>query len=183
MEYISNPKLIGAKTLFATHYHELTELEGKLESVHNYCIAVSEQGDDIIFLRKIIKGGADKSYGIQVAKLAGVPEPVIERAKDLVEELSNADISYRAKEIETADFKKSGRHAGSIHEASEDMHQYSLFDLAGDSKPKTALSSDSQDSPSQRAVIEKLKSLDISNMTPLEALNELFTLQKSLKQQ
>lgn len=183
VEYISNPKLIGAKTLFATHYHELTELEGKLESVHNYCIAVSEQGDDIIFLRKIIKGGADKSYGIQVAKLAGVPEPVIERAKDLVEELSNADISYRAKEIETADLKKSGRHAGSIHEASEDMHQYSLFDLAGDSKPKTALSSDSQDSPSQRAVIEKLKSLDISNMTPLEALNELFTLQKSLKQQ
>ena len=77
VEHISNKKLLGAKTLFATHYHELTELEGKLDSVNNYCIAVKEQGDDIVFLRKIVKGGADKSYGIQVAKLAGVPESVI----------------------------------------------------------------------------------------------------------
>ena len=81
VEHISNPKLLGAKTLFATHYHELTELEGKLDSVNNYCIAVREQGDDIIFLRKIIRGGADKSYGIQVARLAGVPDYVIDRAK------------------------------------------------------------------------------------------------------
>lgn len=70
IEYISNSKLLGAKTLFATHYHELTELEGKIENVNNYCIAVKEKGDDIIFLRKIVKGGADKSYGIQVARLA-----------------------------------------------------------------------------------------------------------------
>lgn len=70
VEHISNPKLLGAKTLFATHYHELTELEGKLDNVNNYCIAVKEKGDDIVFLRKIVKGGADKSYGIQVAKLA-----------------------------------------------------------------------------------------------------------------
>ena len=88
VEYISNPKLLGAKTLFATHYHELTELEGKLPGVNNYCIAVKENGDDIVFLRKIIQGGADKSYGIQVAKLAGVPDMVIERAKELAEELS-----------------------------------------------------------------------------------------------
>ena len=81
VEHISNPKLLGAKTLFATHYHELTELEGKLDSVNNYCIAVREQGDDIIFLRKIIRGGADKSYGIQVARLAGVPDSVIDRAR------------------------------------------------------------------------------------------------------
>ena len=74
VEYISNSKLLGAKTLFATHYHELTELEGKISNVNNYCIAVKEKGDDIVFLRKIVKGGADKSYGIQVAKLAGVPE-------------------------------------------------------------------------------------------------------------
>ena len=69
VEYISNSKLLGAKTLFATHYHELTELEGKIDSVHNYCIAVKEQGDDIVVLRKIVKGGADKSYGVQVALL------------------------------------------------------------------------------------------------------------------
>lgn len=99
MEYISNTKILGAKTLFATHYHELTELEGTLSGVNNYCIAVKEQGDDIVFLRKIVKGGADKSYGIQVAKLAGVPAPVIDRAKELVEELSDADITARAKEI------------------------------------------------------------------------------------
>ena len=72
IEYISDSRLLGAKTLFATHYHELTELEGKIDNVNNYCIAVKEKGDDIVFLRKIVKGGADKSYGIQVAKLAGV---------------------------------------------------------------------------------------------------------------
>ena len=99
VEYISNSKVLGAKTLFATHYHELTELEGSLSGVNNYCIAVKEQGDSIVFLRKIVRGGADKSYGIQVAKLAGVPEPVIARAKVLVEELSAADITVRAEEI------------------------------------------------------------------------------------
>lgn len=99
VEYISNPKLLGAKTLFATHYHELTELEGKLNSVNNYCIAVKEKGDDIVFLRKIVKGGADKSYGIQVAKLAGIPELVINRAKDIVNQLSANDITETVKNI------------------------------------------------------------------------------------
>ena len=89
VEYISDSKLLGAKTLFATHYHELTELEGKIDNVNNHCIAVKEKGDDIVFLRKIVKGGADKSYGIQVAKLAGVPDLVISRAKEIVEELSD----------------------------------------------------------------------------------------------
>ncbi|HCO29254.1 MAG TPA: DNA mismatch repair protein MutS, partial [Lachnospiraceae bacterium] len=102
VEYISNPKLLGAKALFATHYHELTELEGKLASVNNYCIAVKEQGDDIIFLRKIIKGGADKSYGIQVARLAGIPELVIERAKEIVSELSDHDIATKVKGIQVS---------------------------------------------------------------------------------
>ena len=106
VEYISNPKVLGAKTLFATHYHELTELEGTLDGVNNYCIAVKERGDDIVFLRKIVKGGADKSYGIQVAKLAGVPETVIERAKKLVAELSDADISQKAKDIAQYSKKK-----------------------------------------------------------------------------
>ena len=93
VEYISNPKILGAKTLFATHYHELTELEGKLSNVNNYCIAVKEKGDDIVFLRKIVSGGADRSYGIQVAKLAGVPDPVIERQKVICEELERANMS------------------------------------------------------------------------------------------
>ena len=93
IEHISNTKLLGAKTLFATHYHELTELEGKIPGVNNYCIAVKERGDDIVFLRKIVKGGADKSYGIQVAKLAGVPDSVLDRAKELVDELDPSDES------------------------------------------------------------------------------------------
>ena len=84
VEHICDIKLLGAKTLFATHYHELTELEGTMKGVNNYCISVKEQGDNIVFLRKIVKGGADKSYGIQVAKLAGVPDSVINRAKELL---------------------------------------------------------------------------------------------------
>ena len=118
IEYISNPKILGAKTLFATHYHELTELEGSLAGVNNYCIAVKEKGDDIVFLRKIIRGGADKSYGIQVAKLAGVPEPVIARAKELVEELSEADISLKPKAMPV--------------EMSMESEQISLFDTVKD---------------------------------------------------
>ena len=97
VEHIANTKILGSKTLFATHYHELTELEGTLDGVNNYCIAVKEKGDDIVFLRKIVRGGADKSYGIQVARLAGVPETVITRAKELVTQLSDADISQKAK--------------------------------------------------------------------------------------
>ena len=96
VEHISNTRLLGAKTLFATHYHELTELEGLMNGVTNYCIAVKEQGDDIVFLRKIVKGGADKSYGIQVAKLAGVPDSVINRAKELVEQLVDSDLMQPA---------------------------------------------------------------------------------------
>ena len=118
IEYISNPKILGAKTLFATHYHELTELEGSLAGVNNYCIAVKEKGDDIVFLRKIIRGGADKSYGIQVAKLAGVPDPVIARAKELVEELIEADISLKPKALPV--------------EMSMESEQISLFDTVKD---------------------------------------------------
>ena len=92
VEYIADPNIIGAKTLFATHYHELTELEGKLDNVVNYFIDVYEKNDNVIFLRKILRGGANKSYGIQVAKLAGLPEKVIERAKELAKRLDKADI-------------------------------------------------------------------------------------------
>ncbi len=96
VEYIAILQAPGAKTLFATHYHELTELEGKIPGVNNYCIAVKEKGDDIVFLRKIIKGSADKSYGVQVAKLAGVPEVVIEskgiKDDDIIEEIKGLDM-------------------------------------------------------------------------------------------
>ena len=158
IEHISNTKLCGAKTLFATHYHELTELEGKLSGVNNYCIAVKEKGDDIVFLRKIVKGGADKSYGIQVAKLAGVPDSVIQRAKELVEELSDADITAAVKDL-TAPKKKQ-----KISYDQVDMAQMSLFDTVQDND-----------------IIEEIKNLEIGNLTPMEALNILYNLQNKIK--
>ena len=160
VEHISNPKLLGAKTLFATHYHELTELEGKLHNVNNYCIAVKEKGDDIVFLRKIVRGGADKSYGIQVAKLAGVPDSVIERAKQIVEELSANDITAVTKNlsVETGTKKKKEK----LDEV--DLAQMSLFDTVKDDD-----------------ILEELKSVDLSNMTPIDALNKLYELQNKIK--
>lgn len=161
VEHISNGKLLGAKTLFATHYHELTELEGKIDNVHNYCIAVKEKGDDIVFLRKIVKGGADKSYGIQVAKLAGVPESVIVRAKEIVEELSDADITTRVRDIaeHTVEMKRKKKKYDDL-----DLAQFSLFDTVTDDD-----------------VIEELKSIDIGNLTPVDALNTIYRLQNKLK--
>ena len=163
VEYISDSRLLGAKTLFATHYHELTELEGKIENVNNYCIAVKEKGDDIVFLRKIVKGGADKSYGIQVAKLAGVPDLVINRAKEIVEELSEGDITTRVSEIATKD--KISRKKPKVKKYDEvDIAQMSLFDTVKDDD-----------------VLEELKSLDVGNMTPIDALNTIYRLQNKLK--
>lgn len=101
IEHIANPNILGAKTLFATHYHELTELEEKIHGIKNYCIAIKEHGDDIIFLRKIKRGGADHSYGIQVAQLAGLPPKVIARSKEILAQLDEVDIAKRAKELTT----------------------------------------------------------------------------------
>lgn len=164
VEYIANTKLLGAKTLFATHYHELTELEGTLDGVNNYCIAVKENGDDIVFLRKIIKGGADKSYGIQVAKLAGVPDTVIERAKELVADLSDADISLKARDI--AQYSKKQEKLVDSYKKVDDLEvkQMSLFDTVNNDD-----------------IIEDIKVLDISNMTPIDALNTLYKLQGRVK--
>lgn len=163
VEYISNTKTLGAKTLFATHYHELTELEGAISGVNNYCIAVKEQGDNIVFLRKIVKGGADKSYGIQVAKLAGVPEQVITRAKELVEELSDADITARAKEIasgsRTVQLKKSVERPDEV-----DLQQMSIFDTVR-----------------EEDIIRELMEIDISRLSPVEALVTLDKFQSRLK--
>lgn len=164
VEYISNPKVLGAKTLFATHYHELTELEGTLDGVNNYCIAVKERGDDIVFLRKIVKGGADKSYGIQVAKLAGVPDTVIERAKKLVAELSDADISQKAKDIAQYSKKKEKMNEEYKKVDELEVKQISLFDTVGNDD-----------------IIEEIKNIDIGNMTPIDALNTLYRLQSKAK--
>ena len=152
VEYISNSKLLGAKTLFATHYHELTELEGKIDSVHNYCIAVKEQGDDIVFLRKIVKGGADKSYGVQVAKLAGVPDAVINRAKEIARELEEHDLTSGAKDIMPYG----------------EAQQLSFF-------------RESDEPTMEHPFMAELREKDLSDMTPLEALNYLYVLQEKLK--
>ncbi len=115
-EHINNKDNIGAKTLFATHYHELTELEGKLYGVNNYCIAVKESGEDIVFLRKIIKGGADKSYGIQVARLAGVPKEVLDRALLIAGTLNEHEVANRAKMLAegVSEVKGEGKETGGI---------------------------------------------------------------------
>ncbi len=163
VEHISNVKLIGEKTLFATHYHELTELEGKLEGVHNYCIAVKENGDDIVFLRKIVPGGADKSYGIAVAKLAGLPDEVIDRANRIVTQLCENDIVDLAKNIavegQTTQSRKQTKPLDDVDKA-----QMSFFDTISDD-----------------AIIDELRHLDISHMTPLEAMNALNELQVKVR--
>ena len=161
IEHISNTKFLGAKTLFATHYHELTELEGKIPGVNNYCIAVKERGDDIVFLRKIVKGGADKSYGIQVAKLAGVPDSVLDRAKELVDELVHTDITSTFKDLAENSRKTKPK---AVHYDEVDLEQISLFDTVQD-----------QD------IIEELKNLDITMLTPMDAMNTLYRLQNKLK--
>ena len=163
IEHISNKKLLGAKTLFATHYHELTELEGKINNVNNYCIAVKECGDDIVFLRKIIKGGADKSYGIQVAKLAGVPDMVIDRAKEIVEQLTNNDIIEKIQSI-AVDVKNDKNAKKQPKYDEVDLAQMSLFDTVKDED-----------------VLKELEELEISTMTPLDAMNTLYRLQNKLK--
>ncbi len=161
IEHISNRKLLGAKTLFATHYHELTELEGKISNVNNYCIAVKEKGDDIVFLRKIIQGGADKSYGIQVAKLAGVPDMVIDRAKEIVAQLSENDITEKVQSI-AVDIKSDHKKMQAYDEV--DLQQFSLFDTVKDED-----------------VLQELLEVDVMNMTPVDAMNTLYRLQSKLK--
>ncbi len=165
VEYISSKDLLGAKTLFATHYHELTELEGKLESVNNYCISVKESGEDIVFLRKIIKGGADKSYGIQVAKLAGVPEVVLARAREIAAELSEHDITVTAAaDIMPKVLENTGKGKSRKGNNKDTDGQLSLFGNAEES-----------------SVVADIKALDLSNMTPMKALLYLNDLQERLK--
>ena len=157
VEYIADKTAIGAKTLFATHYHELTELEGKIEGVHNYCIAVKENDDDLVFLRKIIPGGADKSYGIAVAKLAGVPLPVIDRADEIADELTDADITKAAAKL-------GKKRPGSASEKEQAR--------AGHSREAVK---------KEQAVLAELKEKDVQSLTPIEALLFIHALQEKLK--
>ncbi|MGN0151525.1 MAG: DNA mismatch repair protein MutS [Wujia sp.] len=158
VEYIADKNILGAKTLFATHYHELTELEGKLSAVNNYCIAVKEDGDDIVFLRKIIKGGADRSYGIQVARLAGVPDRVLVRAREICDQLIDTDIISKARAIEIKESEQNKT------EKEENYDQMSLFS-----------------SPTEMAIANELRTMDLNNMTPMKAMLYLQELQDRLK--
>lgn len=157
VDYISNH--ICAKTLFATHYHELTELEGRVYGITNYCISVKEHGDNIIFLRKIIRGGADQSYGIQVAKLAGLPEDVVLKAKEILKKLEESDINKNFKGNINEEVALS---TSAKTETRENTMQISLFDYK-----------DSE-------IISDIKAIDILNITPIEAMNELYKLYKKI---
>ena len=152
IEYVNDRSRLGARTLFATHYHELTELEEKLHGIKNYCVSVKKRGDDIIFLRKITRGGADQSFGVEVARLAGVPEPVIVRARKLLEELDEADINQnnRRKKLKPVEGQLDLFAASSLTKAEHD-------------------------------VLDEIRTLDPSLLTPLDALNKLYNLQKKLR--
>ena len=153
LEYIADEKTLGAKTLFSTHYHELTELEGKLPGVKNYCVTVKEQGEDIIFLRKIVRGGADQSYGVQVARLAGLPQKVLRRAGAIQKRLSAADIARQSKKI-----AKEAQAA-----AQEQASQIDLFHAK------------------ETPILDELENMDVLAMTPIQAIEALFNLQKKAR--
>ena len=151
VEYLLDKKRIGAKTLFATHYHELSELEGRFEGVKNYCISVMEHGEDVIFLRKIMPGGADKSYGVHVARLAGVPAPVVARAHEIQARLEVSDINQETISSNILEKRK------------KENRQTDLFHLAQDE------------------LVEELQNLDVLSITPMDALNILFRLREKAR--
>lgn len=154
VEYITSKESIGAKTLFATHYHELTELEDKIEGIKNYCISVEEKGKDIVFLRKIIRGGANGSYGIHVARLAGIPEGILQRSEEILSNLEKAEQANHSKLYVKEKKKK--------HIAQD--NEVNLFNF------------------NQFSVIDELKNIDFNNMTPMEAFNKLYQLQNKAKE-
>lgn len=153
LEYAADKKKIGAKTLFATHYHELTELEGQIEGVKNYNIAVKKRGDDITFLRRIVRGGADGSYGIEVAKLAGVPKAVVDRAKKVLREIEESGIAM----VKPRD--------NAVDNFTENSDMQVSFEDG-----------------SSNEIIDKLKKIDVNTLTPIEAMSVLYELTKSAKE-
>ena len=156
VEYISDKKTIGAKTLFATHYHELTELEGQLDGVHNYCVAIKESGEDIVFLRKIQKGCGDRSYGIEVAKLAGLPSWVVRRSQEILKELLQNNVNANSQAAIRA-----------RSEVVDSAFQMSLF---------------GKDDPKQEELLDKLKNLKVLEMTPMQALQVLYELSQEARE-
>jgi DNA mismatch repair protein MutS len=153
VEHIAAKESIGAKTLFATHYHELTELEGKIDGIKNYCISVEEKGKDIVFLRKIIRGGANGSYGIHVARLAGIPEDILQRSAEILLTLEKSE------ETNHTNLYVRERKKKVVHPADE----VNLFNIG------------------QFSLVEDIKALDINNMTPMQAFNMLCELNKKAK--
>ena len=168
VEYIADEKRCGAKTLFATHYHELVELEDDIPCLKNLSIAVKENGEDIVFLRKIVSGGADKSYGIHVAKLAGVPKLVIERAKILLAEYSKDE-----RFIYTRD--------KSLENNIKNRNQLSFFDNDTENDAVAESTNVYHIPEEHQKLIEDIKSIDINHLTPLDALKKLMDLQESVK--
>ena len=164
VEHIVDKKNIGAKTLFATHYHELTELEGKLDGVQNYYIAVKEDGEDLVFLRKIAKGGADKSYGIQVAKLAGVPENVLKRAREIAINLEGG-----MQTMVPVGLAASQETKGDGSAPQQEMTQLSIFDAV------TSFRSED--------ILFELRDIDLTRVTPMDAINLIYKWQEKLKEQ
>ena len=167
VEFITDKSRIGAKTLFATHYHELTELGGSLPGVKNYCIAVREDGEDVIFLRKIMEGGADKSYGIQVARLAGVPDEVLARAREIADKLENQE--QMSKSIITGDEDVTASIDPFIRQNEEDHspRQLSIFDTLGDDTEMDD-------------ILCEIRDTDLSNITPIDAINLVNKWQKDI---
>ncbi len=153
VEYIADREKIGAKTLFATHYHELSELEGHLEGVKNFCISVKEHGEDVLFLRKIIRGGADKSFGVHVARLAGIPRPVIVRAHEIQARLEVSDINQI----------KIGQNILGEEAVNRKNEQIDLFDYK------------------KEEIIQELQQLDVMAITPMDAMNMLFLLREKAR--
>ncbi len=164
VEYLA--KEIKAKTLFATHYHELSVLEGKLENVKNYCIAVSKEQGEIQFLRKIMPGGADESYGIDVAKLAGVPAPVLDRAREISAFLNEKDLSLQHLDFEEA-----------LEENFEEDFPENCL-KAGETRRKNSASELSKE---EKEVLDCIRNDSFESMSPLEAINLLFSLKEKLR--
>lgn len=162
VEYIADSNILGAKTLFATHYHELTELEGKLSSVNNYCIAIKQQGDSIVFIRKIIKGGTDRSYGVEVAKLAGVPDAVIDRAREISDFLAEEDLTGKVRDLKVNNsIENKVKNKKTVK--NEEPGQLSFFG-----------------SSEEISIAAELKDMDLDNMTPMKAMLYLQELKKRL---
>ena len=166
VEYISDPKVIGAKTLFATHYHELTQLEGQIKGVRNYSVTIKESGEDFIFLHKIQEGGGDQSYGIEVARLAGLPHWVLKRAHEILADLLGRDIAKNAENIK----------AKAVDLSEEQM---SLFAAEDTEEPKKVPQEHKRNTKEEK-VLKDLRGLDLNHMTPLQALQKIYEWQSTI---